>query len=643
MNEFLRKALKRFVSLKRRELLPDRSGAIQYVDIEPTPAQHERIKDAPQNDEQLAEWITSEFPKHHQDIFADAERLKTYEEQKAERTRRIEKNKPVDQLIDIKLLLGNNATKRDGIFQLGEYFNSEYRILTFTDSKEMYVYRSGLYHHNGEAILSKNIQKSLGVFATRQLVNEVISQVQRTTYVDRDSIHEPANKLCLENGIFDLDTMKIEQHNPGLIFFNKVPVQYDPQADCPNIKAFLQEVATNDVQVLQELAGYCLYKRYPIHSAIMLVGSGANGKSTFINILRTFLGKDNCSSIPLQSFENNRFAMAQLHGKLANLFADLPSRALSDTSFFKMLTGEDQIPAEKKFKEGFTFVNYAKMIFSCNQVPRSPDDTDAFFRRWVVITFPNQFIGVKANKKLLGKLTTPEELSGFLNFAIEGLQRLLKEGKFSNDVTIEQVREEYIRKSDSVAAFVMDGILLAPDEHIEKTALYTAYADYCRLNKCPIMPSNTFHQQLQKQVRIEDYRPQKEVDGRKVRVQCWKGLKLSAENKLIGDRVDSPDSPDRHDSKSKSAQQGARVDASTLRVDTKSRVDTPFMDEKVNPVNPVNPFSNLLLRALCKTDTTHHKCAGCELTPCDYEFNGTPICTLCAENIEKQGVNYETK
>ena len=145
--------------------------------------------------------------------------------------------------------------------------------------------------------------------------------------------------------------------------------------------------------MLQEIIGYCLYKGYPIQKAIMLVGSGSNGKSVFIQLLQHFLGVYHCASNSLQKLAVNRFSLSSLHGKLANLFADLSSSSLSDTSIFKMLTGGDLIQAEKKFKDEFSFTNYAKLIFSANAIPKSPDDSDAFFRRWIIIVFPFKFTG----------------------------------------------------------------------------------------------------------------------------------------------------------------------------------------------------------------------------------------------------------
>lgn len=444
-------------------------------------------------------------------------------------------------LSKIASLLRESKTKQQGVYALASYCLNKFAIITFQETDDVFIYEEGVYVPRGEKILSKHIQENLNLneLLSTHIINELCGYVRRLSYKKRDEIIEPTDKVCLLNCILNLKTFQVEPHSSNIIFFNKIPVEYNEKSSCPNINEFLNEVVSiQDIQVLQEFVGYCLYKRYPIHKIFMLVGGGANGKSTFINLLKTFLGQGNCCAIPLQQLEGNRFAVSNLFGKLTNMFADLSSRALKDTSYLKMLTGEDLIPAERKFKDPIFFSNYAKMIFSCNQIPRSPDDSDAFFRRWIIINFPNQFIGDKADKNKIQKLTSTEELSGFLNFALEGLIRLLNKGDFSHSKGISEVKEQYIRQSDSVGSFIMDLIEISPDNFIQKKELYTIYCDYCRDQNYPIVPENTFHKQLQSAIRVEDYRPK--IDGR--RPGCWRGIKIK--NNEMNNNIDNPDNSD---------------------------------------------------------------------------------------------------
>ena len=167
---------------------------------------------------------------------------------------------------------------------------------------------------------------------------------------------------------------------------------------------------------------------------------------------------------------------------MANLHADLSDSAVKMTGKLKMLTGGDLIPAEFKFGTPFTFVNHAKLIFSANKPPEIMEDTSGIWRHVRLIVFPYKFSGQGADKKLFKKLTTPEELSGLLNWALEGLERLRANGwNFSNTRGETEVREEYLRRSSPVQSFLMDCTEAKSDAFESKKELYAAFAEYCRV------------------------------------------------------------------------------------------------------------------------------------------------------------------
>lgn len=446
-------------------------------------------------------------------------------------------------------LLDNTDTRQEGIHKLAGFCFQKFNLLTL-DNDEVYIYNEGMYEPSGKKVLSAYVQKKLNLnkLVTVHVINEFQGYIKRYTYKKNGKIKEPKDKICLANGILNLNTLKIEKHNPEIIFFNKLPVHYNPKADCPAIKKFLSEIVNEEnIPLIQEIIGYCLYKSYSIQKVFMFVGTGANGKTTLINLIKALLGHQNCCSVTLHRLETNRFSLSSLFGKLANMVGDLSATALKDTSFFKMLTGEDSITTEKKFQDEFSFTNYAKLISCCNQLPMTPDDSDAFFRRLIIVDFPNQFTD-NADKKLIQKLTTPDELSGLLNFALEGLKRLLDRYDFTNTKSIDELREEYTRKSDSVGAYIMDCILEAPEDHVEKSVLYTNYADYCRERKYPIDHEYTFHRRLQAKIRVVNYKPLKEIEGKMLRVTCWKGIKIDEKTK-IRKNVDNIDNKDRNNVK----------------------------------------------------------------------------------------------
>jgi len=406
---------------------------------------------------------------------------------------------------------------------LAEELMQQYHFITMRDNEQMYVYRDGCYRPYAETLIKEECKRRLGEEFRVNRVSEVISYIKASTYTDRRE--EPPHLIPLRNGILDIHTMELKPHSPEYLFFNLLPVEYNPEAKCPNIEKFLSEITgcKEDVDILLEVTGFCLCREYLIAKALMLVGEGSNGKSTFLNLLKTFLGKENVAGRSLQDLEENRFAKADLHHKLANIYSDLPDRALWHTGTFKMLTGRDLVAAERKFQQSFTFENYAKLLFSANKVPEAYDDTDAFFRRWIIVVFPNQFINEKADPHILKKLTTPEELSGLLNLVIPALKRLLEKGQFSYSKTTEEIRADYIRKSSPIGAFVMDCLAVDADAFIPKQELFNVFAEYCRVRKIPCVTKDTFFKNLPKHVAVVDYRPK--IEGE--RVVTFKGIRYS--------------------------------------------------------------------------------------------------------------------
>lgn len=358
----------------------------------------------------------------------------------------------------------------------------KYHFATALDNDDLYIYEDNRYLPSGEQAIKtfvERIFRERGMTASESLVNETIASVKRRSYVDRKHFN-PANLLNVNNGILDLDNKRLLPHDPRYLFDYCLPIAYDPQAGCPCFEQFLREVASEDNAVLlQEMFGYCLFSNNKFQTAFILVGSGCNGKSTLLNVLTSLLGKSNVSAESLQSIAQERFACASLVGKLANICADIPAKPLAYTGTFKELTGGDLIKAEQKFKPMFTFVNRAKLIFSANQLPQVDDSSIAFWRRWLVIEFPNSFEG-REDFNLESRLMS--ELSGVLNFALDGYYRLLERNRFSATTTAKDIKEQWKREADSVYYFANERLERKVDSWITKEDLYLAYSEFCEQN-----------------------------------------------------------------------------------------------------------------------------------------------------------------
>ena len=312
------------------------------------------------------------------------------------------------------------------------------------------------------------------------------------------------------------------------IFIQKIPVDFDPEADCPSFKKFLEDVVpdTRDRMTLQEMFGALLW-RAPVGKAFVLIGEGANGKSTLLAVIDKFLGRENWTTHSLQDISKNKFALADLVGKLVNFGAELPSSRLENSDVFKSLVTGDPLPAEKKYEMPFPFRNYAKLIFATNQMPSFADVSSAFYRRWVIINFPNRFMAPElveavkqrmrdegqseeeierqtANLKvadpfIIKKITTPQELSGILNWALAGLKRLIDHGfKFTSETIPEETGEEMQKMIDPVKSFLDDEVEVTNnmDDYVLKESLYNRYAAYCRRKKLPAVTNVTFFKRV---------------------------------------------------------------------------------------------------------------------------------------------------
>lgn len=395
---------------------------------------------------------------------------------------------------------------------------------------ELYFYENGIYKLANELVryeIKKRLGDKASSFRTKETIFDIESQSIR-------SIEElPINYINLKNGLYNLDTETLESHNSDYFTITQIPVYYEPSAIAMDFPRFLSEVINEkDFPIIQEWFGYCLYRDYPIHKAVMCLGEGSNGKSTLINFLKIFIGRENCANIPLQVL-SERFASSNLIGKLVNFYSDLSSKAFSKTGMFKILTGQDTLMAEKKFGGWIQFNNFAKLIFSCNKLPEvSNDDSDAFYRRWIFINFPNTFIGENADKDILNKLNNASELSGVLNWALEGLKKLLEQNTFSYSKSTDEIRQQYDRLSNPVKSFILDNIERTnkPEDLIIRKELYEKFIEYAIRENLSTCSDKKFHTIMSQETFKSD---RKMLNGKQK--YCYYGIKYKENNEHDND------------------------------------------------------------------------------------------------------------
>lgn len=408
---------------------------------------------------------------------------------------------------------------------------NKYTFKTAKDTETLYVFdkTNGIYTDKGEVLVKEEMTKDLDEDTRAAIYTDVIFYIKGQTYFDRPD-NTDINKIAVTNGILDLTTHQITPHTPDFFTTTKLAVTYNQACPYEKTKQFITDlVGTTQEPIIQELLGYCLLRSYPYNYAFMFVGNGANGKSTILRLFTHFLGKENVATETLQAICYNRFAAVNLYEKLANISADLPANALNITGNFKLLTGYDRVSGEEKFQKAFSFWNYAKLIFSANKIPETKDDTDAYFRRWVIVTFNRIFIGQNAKPNILNDLTTPEALSGLLNYALLGLDRTLKQNGFSVNPDIEATREQYIRKSNSAKAFAEERLVREDGEIIRKDELYNTYLTFCQDNQLPALPKGNLTQLIPMTI-PEARETQRRLDGpKKATTRVWENIKVVTE------------------------------------------------------------------------------------------------------------------
>ena len=349
---------------------------------------------------------------------------------------------------------------------------------------ELYVYKDGIYI-DGTAFVKGEAERILDG-AKANAINEIIGKIQRSNFISRDEFNKVTPKyICLENGILNLETRELNPYSSDMIFLNKLPVFYNKDAKCPIFLRFIEESLNKEDSIItQEWFGYMLWREYYEKVALACLGPTNTGKTVLLNTMKNFLGIGNISSIVFQELIRDKFASSALFSKYANIDDELTSKSLNDVSKFKKLTGKSVFSCEYKFGDKFNFVNYAKIVCATNKMPHPEgtiEDPESYYNRWMPIMFENKVEEEDKNKNLDNEINCKEEMSGILNWSLDGLDRLRKNGKFSHLKNWYEVRKIMKRHGDSVSAFDQDCVV-SGDKVYTKDEMYDYYVEYCKLN-----------------------------------------------------------------------------------------------------------------------------------------------------------------
>lgn len=364
----------------------------------------------------------------------------------------------------------------------------KFRTITGKKNKEIYVYDEGIFKERGKEIIERECESIMENFSKNSIVNEVISKIERSTIVDKSSMGcKNVNLICLKNGVLDLEKEQLCPHSPDFGFMSKYPLVYNPTKKCDKVFRFLEDVLYHeDLKVVQEWFGFLLWRDYFAKKAVICRGEKHTGKTTFLNLMKEFVGGENISQVDLQKLAQGRWFAGELRYKFANIKDELSEKDVEDVEIFKSATGKSPLRGEKKFGDEYHFTNYAKLIFATNKVPyiKTSEFDKAYFDRWIIMTFDNIFDekNKTTDPDILKKICTDDELSGLLNWAIIGLKRLRKQRFFSYHKTPEEIRVIMQSDSSSIARFTFECCKKVVGNWVSKEDMYEDYCRYVDIN-----------------------------------------------------------------------------------------------------------------------------------------------------------------
>jgi len=290
-----------------------------------------------------------------------------------------------------------------------------------------------------------------------------------------------SNLVVFRNGVLRVNQRKLVEFSPRHLCRTRIPHDYNPKATCPRFDQFLSEVLPQEYHLLvEEILGCVLVGDNRHEKLILMFGPGGNGKSVLLKVATALVGKENAAHVPLQELVDQRFYRAELIGKRLNVYADIEQVSPKQQGILKALVSGDPIIVDRKYRDPVAFSNHAVMVFSCNELPDLGGKTYSIQRRLILIPFRKTFSGEVADKELIDKLTTPTELSGLINRALIGYQRLIRQGDFTVPAESKRLLVDYLEATDSVAMFIKERVDKVEGARVPKADLYLEYGDYCR-------------------------------------------------------------------------------------------------------------------------------------------------------------------
>ncbi|MFB6457619.1 phage/plasmid primase, P4 family [Chitinophaga sp. Hz27] len=337
-----------------------------------------------------------------------------------------------------------------------------------------------------------------------QFREHLYKQFLSLAYLPSPKLPDDRIYVNLHNGTYEIGAngTRLRNFSRDDFITYQLPFSYNKDAQAPLFQRYLDTVLP-DIQrqkVLAEYLGYLFIHPgvLKLEKALLLYGTGANGKSVFFEIVNALLGPQNVCSYSLQSLtDNTGYYRAKLANKLVNYASEINGSL--EAAIFKQLASGEPVEARQPYGQAFNMTHYAKLIFNCNELPREVEHTQAYFRRFLIIPFDVTIPEDQQDKELSRKIITAE-LSGVFNWVLEGLSRLLTQKRFSECEAARLKVEEYKKQSDSVCMFLEDeGYKTSLTHYLPHKALFAEYRIYAADNGYRPCSAKTFTERLRQQ------------------------------------------------------------------------------------------------------------------------------------------------
>lgn len=300
----------------------------------------------------------------------------------------------------------------------------------------------------------------------------------------------------------DGNTVGFYLNSPDFPICNVLPVTFDPNAYDEATDRWLDSYCDGDEGMrvnLEEVFALCIYRGADVQQSVWCLGEGGNGKSTYLNVLQRFVGKENCSSIDMDDL-SGRFNLPEMVGKLANIGDDQLVTKIDARSckVFKKAVVGSELEVEQKHQPRYKVRPYCAFVFSLNKFPQLADTSDGMLDRLHVINFSKRFRFTDTQvNRMEDVLDTDVSRSYLLNLALKRLPDLVRRGGMTPTAFSRKQRREIELDSNSVAAFAHECLTADNVVNQQRDELYADYTRFCETwgFDAPVNP-RTFSQRI---------------------------------------------------------------------------------------------------------------------------------------------------